>query len=81
MSELLDVLWAHVSVDFAEMSDKASLFLITDNYSKFPVMKTVMVGLFSEFGIPKKVRSDRRSKEFKSFANDLGFKQRKITST
>ena len=81
-------------MDFAELPDKDYLLLITDDYSRYPVVKTVkstaaatvipkLDETFAEFGVPAVVKSDNgppfSSEEFKSFAKDLGFHHRKIT--
>ena len=94
MSPLPDAPWTQVSVDFAEMPEKDYLLLITDDYSRYPVVKRVrstaastvlpkLDTVFAEFGIPEVVKSDNgppfNGKDFKSFAKDLGFKHRKIT--
>ena len=61
--------WKEVSVDFAEISNKKYLLLITDDYSRYPVegivistsATTVIPKLdkvFSEFGVPDVVRTD-----------------------
>ena len=94
MSSLPDGPWKEVSVDFAELPSKDYLLLITDDYSRYPVVEIVkstsaitvipkLDKVFSEFGIPDTVRSDNgppfNGKEFKLFAEELGFKHRKIT--
>jgi len=94
MSPLPAAPWKELSVDFAELPNKEYLLLITDDYSRYPVVEivkstsatTVMPKLdkvFSEFGVPDIVRSDNgppfNSKEFATFADDLGFKHRKVT--
>ena len=96
MSTLPAALWKEVSVDFPEILNKEYLLLITDDYSCYPVVEIVTSTsattvipkqdkVFSEFGVPDVVRSDNappfNSKEFASFADDLGFKHRKVTPT
>ena len=86
--------WREVSVDFAELPNKDYLLLITDDYSRYPVVEIVksmseiavipkLDKVFSEFGIPNTVRSDNgppfNGKEFALFAEELGFKHGKIT--
>lgn len=94
MSPLPEAPWKELSVDFAELPNKEYLLLITDDYSRYPVVEIVkstsattvipkLDKVFSEFGVPDIVRSDNgppfNSKEFASFADDLGFKHRKVT--
>ena len=94
MSPLSVAPWKEVSIDFAEIPNKEYFLLITDDYSRYPVVEIVKSTLattvlpkldkvFSEFGVPDVVRSDNgppfNSKEFPVFANDLGFKHRKVT--
>jgi transposase InsO family protein len=81
-------------MDFAELPNSEYLRIITDDYSRYPVVKTVkstsanMViprvdKVFSEFGIPDVVKTDNgppfNSREFQSFAQTLCFKHRQIT--
>ena len=88
--------WKEVSVDFAEIPNKEYLVLITDDYSRYPVVEIVkstsvatvtlkLDKVFSEFGVLDVVKSDNglpfNSKDFASFADDLGFKHRKVTPT
>ena len=92
MSPLPDGPWKEVSVDFAELPNKDYLLLITDDYSRYPVVDIVkstsaiaviskLDKVFSEFGIPDTVRSDNgpqfTGKEFTLFTE--GLKHRKIT--
>ena len=94
MSPLPVAPWKEVSVDFAEIPNKEYLLLITDDYSRYPVVEIVkstsaatvipkLDKVFSEFGVPDVVKSDNgppfNSKDFASFADDLGFKHRKVT--
>ena len=94
MSPLPAAPWKEVSVDFAEIPNKEYLLLITDDYSRYPVVEIVkstaatttipkLDKVFSEFGVPDVVRSDNgppfNSKEFAAFADDLSFKHRKVT--
>ena len=86
--------WKEISIDFTEFPNKEFLLLITDEYSRYPVVKTVkstaatrvipkLDKVFSESGVPDVVKSDNgspfNSKEFTAFADDLGFKHRKVT--
>ena len=81
-------------MDFAELPNKEYLLLVTDDYSRYPLVEIVkstsatavlprLDKVFSEFGTPDVVKSDNgppfNSKEFALFAQDLGFKHRKIT--
>ena len=94
MSPLPAAPWKELSVDFANLPNQEYLLLITDDYSRYPVVEIVkstsaatvipkLDKVFSEFGVPDVVRSDNgppfKSKEFASFADDLGFKHRKVT--
>ena len=86
--------WKETSVDFANLPNQEYLLLITDDYSRYPVVDIVkstsaataipkLDRVFSEFGVPDVAKSDNgppfNSKEFASFADDLGFKHRKVT--
>ena len=81
-------------MDFANLPNQEYPVLITDDYSRYPVVEIVkstsaatvipkLDKMFSEFGVPDVVKSDNgppfNSKEFASFADDLGFKHRKVT--
>ena len=94
MSPLPAAPWKELSVDFANLSNQEYLLLITDDYSRYPVVEIVkstsaatvipkLDKMFSEFGVPDVVKFDNgppfNSKEFASFADDLGFKHRKVT--
>ncbi len=94
MSPLPKAPWSEVSMDFAELPNSEYLLIITDDYSKYPVVETVkstsantvipkVDKVFSEFGIPDVVKTDNgppfNSSAFKSFAQTLGFQHRKIT--
>ena len=69
MSPLPASLWREVSVDFKQLSSCDYLLVITDDYSRYPVVELVgstsaaavipqLDKTFSTFGIPKIVRSD-----------------------
>ena len=94
MSPLPAAPWKEISVDFADLLNQEYLLLITDDYSRYPVVEIVkstsaatvipkLDKVFSEFGAPDVVKSDNgppfNSKDFASFADDLGFKHRKVT--
>ena len=94
MSPLPKAPWSEVSMDFAELPNSEYLLIITDDYSRYPVVETVkstsantvipkVDKVFSEFGIPDVVKTDNgppfNSSAFKSFAQTLGFQHRKIT--
>ena len=68
MSPLPAAPWKEVSVDFAEIPNKEYLLLITDDYSRYPVVEIVkstaatttipkLDKVFSEFGVPDVIRS------------------------
>ena len=94
MSPLPAAPWKELSVDFANLPNQEYLLLVTDDYSRYPVVEIVkstsaatvipkLDKMFSEFGVPDVVKSDNgppfNSKEFASFADDLGFKHQKVT--
>ncbi len=94
MSPLPKAPWSEVSMDFAELPNSEYLLIITDDYSRYPVVETVkstsantvipkVDKVFSKFGIPDVVKTDNgppfNSSAFKSFAQTLGFQHRKIT--
>lgn len=94
MSPLPAAPWKEISIDFTKIPNKEYLLLITDDYSRYPVVETMkstaattvipkLDKVFSEFGVPDVVKSDNgspfNSKEFTAFADDLGFKHRKVT--
>ena len=94
MSPLPTAPWDEVSIDFAELPNKQYLLLITDDYSRYPIVEVVrstaasvvipqIDKVFSEFGIPSIVKSDNgppfNGNDFCLFAKSLGFKHRKIT--
>lgn len=94
MSPLPAAPWKELSVDFANLPNQEYLLMVTDDYSRYPVVEIVkstsaamvipkLDKVFSEFGVPDVVKSDNgppfNSKEFASFADDLGFKHRKVT--
>jgi hypothetical protein len=86
MSPLPKAPWSEVSMDFAELPNSECLLIITDDYSRYPVVETVkstsankviprIDKVFSEFGIPDVVKTDNgppfNSREFQSFAQTL----------
>ena len=95
MSELPAAPWESVITDFyGPLKSGEYLLSIIDEYSRFPVVKIVdstatkssipvYDEIFSEFGIPKNVKSDDgapfNSSEFTQFAKYLGFHHQKIT--
>ena len=93
MSPLPAAPWKEISVDFANLPGQKYMLLITDDYSRYsryPVVEIVkstsipkLDKVFLEFGVPDVVKSENgppfNSKEFASFADDLGFKHRKVT--
>ena len=94
MSPLPKAPWSEVSMDFAELPNNEYLLIITDDYSRYPVIEIVkstsantvipkVDKVFSEFGVPDVVKTDNgppfNSSAFRSFALNLGFKHRKIT--
>ena len=94
MSPLPQAPWQEVSIDFKELSSGDYLLVVTDDYSRYPIVEVVhttaaklviprLNKIFSEFGIPEVVRSDNgppyNSQDFRDFADSLGFKHRKVT--
>ena len=94
MSPLPKAPSSELSMDFAELPNSEYLLIITDDYSRYPVVETVkstsantvipkVDKVFCEFGIPDVVKTDNgppfNSSAFKSFAQTLGFQHRKIT--
>ena len=95
MSELPSNVWEKLSIDFCgPFPSGCYLMVIIDEYSRHPVVDTLtsltaksVISLldktFSIFGIPKELKSDNgppfNSQEFRKFADNMGFKRRKIT--
>ena len=94
MSPLPKAPWSEVSMDFAELPNSEYLLIITDDYSRYPVVETVkstsantvipkVDKVFSEIGKPDVVKTDNgplfNSSAFKSFAQTLGFQHCKVT--
>ncbi|KAK3726816.1 hypothetical protein QZH41_019607 [Actinostola sp. cb2023] len=94
MSALPKAPWQELSVDFKELPTGGYLLVVTDDYSRYPVVDIIQTvsfrvvaprldKIFAEFGIPEVVRSDNgppfNGKEFEQFAKTLGFKHRKVT--
>lgn len=87
--------WREVSVDFyGPLRCGKYLLVIICEYSRYPTVKIlsstssemvikVMNEVFATFGIPEVVKSDNgppfNSNNFKEFAQQIGFKHRKIT--
>ena len=83
-----------VSVDFKVLPNSEYLLVITDDYSRYPIVEIitstaakvvipVIDKVFAEFGLPHTLKSDNglpfQSDDFAKFANYLGFKHRRIT--
>ena len=95
MSELPKRPWSEVSMDFCGPFPSGSyLMVIVDDYSRYPVVEVLsnlsaksvipkMDSVFALFGIPDVVKTDNgppfNGREFKGFAEHLGFHHRKIT--
>ena len=94
MSPLPDGPWMEVSVDFKVLPNSEYLLVITDDYSRYPIVEIitstaakvvipVIDKVFAEFGVPHTLKSDNgspfQSDDFAKFANYLGFKHRRIT--
>ena len=94
MSPLPSAPWKEISIDFAELPNGEYLMLVIDDYTRYPVVEMIksvsantviprLDKILSEFGIPDVLKSDNgppfNSHDFRSFAQDLGFKHRKVT--
>ena len=95
MSEMPSGPWQQLACDFkGPMPNGEYLFVIIDEYSRFPIVEIVrstsastivpkMDKIFGEYGIPEVVKSDNgppfNGADFKNFAETLGFKHRRIT--
>ncbi len=94
MSPLPDQAWDEISVDFAELSTGDYLSVLSDDYSRYPIVEVIrsvaaqtvipkLQHIFSQFGIPGVLKSDNgppfNSEAFATFATNLGFTHRKIT--
>ena len=94
MSPLPTAPWTEISVDFAELPMGQYLLVLMDDYSIFPIVEIVPSTLasvviprldkvLSEYGTPDVLRTDNgppfNSRDFANFAEDLGFRHRKIT--
>jgi transposase InsO family protein len=94
MSELPKAPWSHLAVDFYGPIDNVYVLVVIDEYSRFPcaeiissvssavVSKNLEI-IFGLFGIPDVLKSDNgppfQGREFKLFANQMGFKHQRIT--
>ena len=94
MSHLPNQVWEELSIDFAELSTGDYLLVVSDDYSRYPVVEIIrslaaqtvipkLQHIFSQFGIPGTLKSDNgppfNSEAFATFAANLGFTHRKIT--
>uniref|UniRef100_H2ZXD0 Gypsy retrotransposon integrase-like protein 1 n=1 Tax=Latimeria chalumnae TaxID=7897 RepID=H2ZXD0_LATCH len=94
MSVLPNSPWKEVSIDFADLPTGEYLLVISDDYSRYPVVDIVkptstqtviprIDKIFSKFGTPEIVKSDNgplfHGREFKLFAKELGLHHRRIT--
>ena len=86
--------WKNVSVDFAGPFGKRMALVLWDQYSRTPVVEFVsstsaecavpmMEKIFRTYGVPEEIKSDNgppfNSRKFKEFANEQGFRHRKVT--
>ncbi|KAK3084740.1 hypothetical protein FSP39_018188 [Pinctada imbricata] len=94
MSELPAHPWDNLSMDFCgPLPSGDYLFVIIDEYSRYPVVEIIrslsahtviptLDKVLSVFGIPSMIKSDNgapfNSHAFKEFAQNMGFKHRKI---
>ncbi|XP_063400348.1 uncharacterized protein K02A2.6-like [Mytilus trossulus] len=95
MSEIPNNVWENLSMDFCgPFPNGYYVMVIIDEYSRYPVIETLtsltaksviplLDKTFSIFGIPKERKTDNgppfNSGEFRNFADNMGFKHRKIT--
>ena len=94
MSELPNAPWTEVSCDFGHLDNGQYLLVITDEYSRYPIVDIVdstsansvipkLDKVFAEFGIPQTLKTDNgppfNSKDFAAYCTHLGFRHRKIT--
>ena len=93
MSTLPKSPWQELSVDFKEYTTGGYILVITDDYSRYPVVDIVQTlslviiprlnKILAKFGVPEIVRSDNgppfSGKDFQQFASTLGFKHSKVT--
>ena len=88
------LLGVEVSIDFKQLSHTQYLLVVTDDYSRYPVVEfvnstsshhviPVLDKIFSMFGVHEIVKSDNgppfQGGEFHKYAQYLGFTHRKIT--
>ena len=86
--------WCEVSMDFAHLSNGKYLFVLVDEYSRFPIVEIVdstsakcvipkLDSVLCYRGIPDVIKSDNgppfNSDEMRKYAKSTGFKHRKIT--
>ncbi|CAC5394863.1 unnamed protein product [Mytilus coruscus] len=95
MSEIPNNVWENLSMDFCgPFPNGYYVMVVIDEYSRYPVTETLtkltaksemplLDKTFSIFGIPKVLKTDNgppfNSQEFRNFADNMGFKHRKIT--
>ena len=94
MSPLPTSAWQEVSMNFMDLSAKGCLLVVTDDYSRYPIVDIVpstsanvviprLDKIFAEFSVPRVVKTDNgppfNGADFKNFAETLGFRHRKIT--
>ena len=92
-SKLPDGPWEELSIDFYTLSAGEEIMVVIDDFSRFPVTEIVKSTAFSQvgpklnhmlsmFGVPKLIKTDNglpfNGKEFKEFADHLGFHHRKV---
>jgi len=94
MSPLPQAPWEEVSADFAHLSNGEYLLVVSDDYSRFPIVEVInstsaatvipkLDKIFSEYGTPAVLRTDNgppfNSIEFENFSTAIGFKHRRVT--
>jgi hypothetical protein len=95
MSQVPTEIWSNLSADFyGPLNDGSYLLVVIDDSSRYPICRRVsstawnkvlpvLNGIFSEFGIPTKLRTDNgppfNSSKFTEFAQAQGFHHQKVT--
>ena len=86
-----DQVWQEISIDFTELSTGDYLLVVSDDYSCYPIVKILCLlaaqmaipklqNIFSEFGFKTNNGPPFNSNAFTTFAANLEFTHRKITS-
>ena len=95
MSEMPSKPWTNLTADFCgPLPSGDYLFVITDEYSRYPIVEIiksesatavipVLDKVISTFGIPNVIKTDNESAfnsyAFRQYAENIGFKLRRVT--